>query len=289
MAKMKSRVWLIVIICILVVALIAVIFIPLVVGNQKKDNYTEIEVKNSSLSLSVTASGNAKAFNQQVVVATTPGIIKSISVNEGDFLTKNRGVLKIGETLISCPMDGTITTIHTEVGKIVNVGDPLFTVSDLSKFEIQVYVNESKLNSLQIGNRTEISFTAIPDVTFGGVVSKISQDGSLSGGATLFAVKISIDDGENNKLLRSNMTGEVKIITKSLNNVNLLPVACVNYDGDKPFVYTKSNDSYVKSYLSLGASDGLIVEIKEGVTAGDKVYYEESSSSRLDQLMKFWG
>ena len=57
-----------------------------------------------------------------------------------------------------------------------------------------------------------------------------------------------------------------------MENVLTLPESAIQFEGEKTFVYViKDDGSYERRDVETGISDGVKIEIKEGLSAGEKV------------------
>lgn len=139
----------------------------------------------------------------------------------GARLEKARDLLN--KTTIKAPMDGVITWADVEVGEIAQAqtpytqGKPLMVISDLSKFEVEVEIDETDIADLDIGQKTKVEIDAFPDTTFTGEVIEIGNTATTTGlgtndQATNFKVKVALLD--KNSRIRPGMSSTVDITTK---------------------------------------------------------------------------
>lgn len=154
-----------------------------------------------------------------------------------DFLSK---------TTIYAPMDGTISSLTSEVGERVIgggqfAGTEIMRVADLGNMELRVKVNENDIVSVKIGDRSTIAIDAYPGRRFQGAVREISSSannaGATGGGAaaqstatvsdevTNFLVKIRISAAEAQ--LRPGMSATTDIETETVQNVVSVPIQSV--------------------------------------------------------------
>lgn len=132
---------------------------------------------------------------------------------------------------IIAPRAGTVTSISKEVGDLAVGGmfqaDVLMTISDLSKMEVIVDVNENDVVSVSLGDTTEIEIDAFQDTVFHGLVTEIAHKAQTTAMSsqeqvTNFEVKISmieVPDG-----IRPGMSATANIITDKKENVLAIPI-----------------------------------------------------------------
>ena len=132
---------------------------------------------------------------------------------------------------IVAPQAGTVTSINKEVGDLAVGGmfqaDVLMTVSDLSKMEVIVDVNENDVISVALGDTTEIEIDAFQDTVFYGIVTEIAHKAqSTAMGSqeqvTNFEVKITMIKVPTG--IRPGMSATANIITDKKENVLAIPI-----------------------------------------------------------------
>jgi HlyD family secretion protein len=150
----------------------------------------------------------------------------------------------LDKTTIVSPMDGTITTLNSQLGERVlgtvqNVGTDIMIVSDLSEMEARVDIGEMDIVLLQNGQKAKLEVDSFKDRKFDGIVTAVgnSSEGlnssstlgvgsSSSAGqsATQFQVRIRITDTE---AFRPGMSVSATIETRTRTNVISAPIASV--------------------------------------------------------------
>ena len=129
------------------------------------------------------------------------------------------------------PQDGTITFIDGEIGDLAQGGmfnpSVLLKLSDLSKMEVYVNVNENDIADISINDAAIIEVDAYQDEKFKGVVKEVAYAATTSSGGsqqqvTNFEVKIQmleVVDG-----MRPGMSATVEIITEERSQVLAIPI-----------------------------------------------------------------
>jgi len=150
---------------------------------------------------------------------------------------------QLNKTTIYAPMDGSISSLTSEVGERVVAqssftGTEIMRVADLTNMEVRVKVNENDIVNVKLGDKTVISIDAFPGRKFAGIVYEISSSAQGAGGSgagsnqalntdevTNFLVKIRIADRDVK--LRPGMSATVDIETQTVDNVISVPVQSV--------------------------------------------------------------
>ena len=181
------------------------------------------------------AGANVESADDQVDVA------KAAVDNAQDLLNK---------TTIVSPLDGTITTLNSQVGERVlgtveNAGTDIMIISDLSEMEARVDVGEMDVVLVQAGQKAKLEVDSYKDRKFAGIVTAVansseglnalnaSSAGASSGGssssslgqsATQFQVRIRFTETDS---FRPGMSVSAEIETRSRTNAIAVPIASV--------------------------------------------------------------
>ena len=85
----------------------------------------------------------------------------------------------LGYSTISAPMDGVVTARRIELGETAvpgiqnQAGTVLLTVSDMSKVEAEMEVDEASIPSVKLAQKAQIRIDAYPNQTFDGEVTEV--------------------------------------------------------------------------------------------------------------------
>ncbi len=138
-------------------------------------------------------------------------------------------------TNIYAPMAGTITRIDSEIGeRVVGTGmmggTEIMVISDLSRMEARVDVDENDVVQVSIGDTARVEVDAYPDRIFDGVVTEIAHAAKTRGMGTQeevvnFEVRISIVEPE--VMLRPGMSMIADIETDIREDAIAVPIQSV--------------------------------------------------------------
>lgn len=109
------------------------------------------------------------------------------------------------DSTVIAPMDGTVTKANVKVGELVSPQTQAFTLVNLNKVKIDLFVNEKKINSLKVGQSYKVDLAAIPDQTFSGIVTDISEAKDTASKA--YPVRITVENP--NHLIKDGMFARV--------------------------------------------------------------------------------
>jgi HlyD family secretion protein len=149
------------------------------------------------------------------------------------LLNQSRELLS--KTTIYAPMDGTISSLTSEIGERVVAtgsfaGTEVMRVANLNDMEARVNVNENDVVNVKVNDRARIMIDAYPNRKFTGTVKEIASAARTQGlntqeEVTNFQVKIRVSDKDVS--LRPGMSTSVDIETKTVENVVAVPIQAV--------------------------------------------------------------
>ncbi|MEW6701245.1 MAG: efflux RND transporter periplasmic adaptor subunit [Bacteroidota bacterium] len=127
----------------------------------------------------------------------------------------------IRDCYVTSPINGFIVKKFVEVGETVAMFSSLFKVSDLSTVELVVYISETDLGKIKLGQKANIAVDSFPNKTYEGKVIYISTEAEFTPKniqtkdertKLVFAVKIKIPN--QNFELKTGMPADVIINVK---------------------------------------------------------------------------
>ncbi len=172
---------------------------------------------------------------------------------------------------ISAPISGYIKARLVNEGQYVEVGQPLFTITQSQKLQLRADISERYYKDLK--NITSANFR-IP--YYDGVYQLPELDGKLvsygkSTSSDGFYIPVSFEFNNVGNIVPGSYV-EVYLLGKTRTDVLTVPVSSLIESQGLYFVYIQLNaDDYKKQEVKIGASDGQNVEILSGLKTGDKV------------------
>ncbi|MCX6752514.1 MAG: efflux RND transporter periplasmic adaptor subunit [Candidatus Nomurabacteria bacterium] len=228
-----------------------------------KDSFTSSDLNTQSAQISIKQAQNSLADAQQ---------------NLSDYYIK-------------APFDGVIASVPVIKGDNVGSGTTLGTIIT-SKELATVTLNEVDVAKIAIGEKTTLTFSAIPDLTITGQVVQIDSLGTVSQGVVNYGVKISFDT--NDDRVKPGMSVDAKIITKVEQNVLTVPNSAVKTQGGTSYVQmfdtalpapatgiqgSVSPIPPTNQTVEVGISDTTSTEIVSGLKEGDEIVTKTITST----------
>jgi HlyD family secretion protein len=196
-------------------------------------------------------------------------------IEKGRIKTERMAV----ESVIRSPIQGTVLELLVNEGDPVvpltsyQAGTPLTNLADMNTLVFKGTVDEIDVGKLHEGMPAHIKIGALPDAKVEGRIYKISPKSKTAEGATLFDVEIELLPAKG-VVLRAGYSANAEIAVREKHDVLVLPERLVTFaDGNAtvelPAATGKTEPT--KKEIKVGLSDGMTVEVAEGLKEKDLV------------------
>lgn len=165
---------------------------------------------------------------------------------------------------------GTIIDVASTVNSNINSGSVLMTLQQNEERYISAIVSEMDIYQVEVGQKvlaefeSNFGFSYEGYVTYVNPVPKIDNNGIVS-----YEVKIIMEDFPENTL--SGVTSFLSFILKEREDVLIIPNSTVILQDSKQYVELKTESGSVLQAITTGLTDGVSVEVIEGLLAGDVI------------------
>jgi HlyD family secretion protein len=212
---------------------------------------------------------------------------RRLSEEELAILDKGKAVVagRAVESLILSPVAGSILKLNVAVGDPVvpltsyQPGTELLTMADMSDLLFKGTVDEIDVGKIREGMPVELKVGAFPDKLVQGVLSRISLKSQKKDNATVFEVEISQLEVPGDLVLRAGYSANADIVIRRAADVLLLPERVVEFRNDSTLVRLPSavaGAAPQERLIVAGMSDGINLEVKDGLKEGDAVLEKEA-------------
>jgi RND family efflux transporter MFP subunit len=188
---------------------------------------------------------------------------------------------RLAKSFITCPIDGVVALRAVNVGdRVENMGggDPMFRIVDNRVLDLTVSVPSSRLATVRVGQALEFSTDALPGRVFTGKVMFINPEiDGVDRSAKVIAEVLNRDGA-----LKGGAFVKGRIVVASRTGVAQVPRdALVNWNEQaKADVFVVRDGKATKRSVTLGAANGVVVEVLSGLTAGEQVVTRGSFALR---------
>jgi HlyD family secretion protein len=180
-------------------------------------------------------------------------------------------------TLIRSTSNGMVLDIPVEEGNSVieantfNEGTTIATIADLGEMIFEGKVDESEVGKISAGMPLIVSVGAIQETTFNAELEYISPKGVEENGAIQFEIKADVELKEE-FFIRAGYSANADIVLEKREDVLAIRESLLQFDGKQPFVEVETGEqTYERRDVKIGLSDGIQVEVLDGITEEDKV------------------
>jgi membrane fusion protein, multidrug efflux system len=182
----------------------------------------------------------------------------------------NEAGASIADRVVRAPFSGMVSLRRISVGAVVTAGDEIATVSDTSSIKLDFTVPETMLANVRVGQSITAKAAAYPDIPFEGRIQAIDPViNPQTRTATLRAIL-----PNRGGMLKPGMLLNVTVASGARTSVAVPELALIR-EGNQSFVYTVSKDGKAKRLpVTTGGRDGTLVEVIEGLSAGDRIVTE---------------
>ena len=193
-------------------------------------------------------------------------------LEKGRIRMSNRDI----DSLIKSPITGIVLSQSVFQGDPVvpltnfQPGTELCSLADMASLLFKGTVDEIDVGKIADGLAAEIQIGALPDSKIPGRVDRIFPKAKKEGNATLFDIWILIEDPAGTTL-RAGFSATASIQIRERKQVVLIPERLVLFEDGKKFVEVPDGETTKKVEIRTGLSDGLNIEILDGIKEGDKV------------------
>lgn len=195
----------------------------------------------------------------------------------------------IDKYTISSPIEGQVITKNYKVGDKIgsnsgkdNASTTLASIYDMNEYTFKMSVDEVDISKIKVGQEVRVESEAFKDKTYTGTVSNISLESTNNNGVSTYPVTVKLN--EKGELLPG-MNVQAYILLGTSKNALCIPSAAL-MRGNQVYIQDESvttTDGIVPiGFRAVDVKTGLAnanyVEILSGLSEGDKVYVENTSS-----------
>ncbi|MFA6401381.1 MAG: efflux RND transporter periplasmic adaptor subunit [Salinivirgaceae bacterium] len=208
------------------------------------------------------------------------------------------GVSKKAETatntLIRSTISGMVLDIPIKEGNSViqsnsfNDGTTIAVIADMNDMIFEGKVDETEVGKIVEGMPLKLTIGAIENQHFDANLEYISPKGVEENGAIQFEIKakVSLKQGQ---FIRSGYSANADIELERRDSVMAIAEGLITFSGDTAFVNVLTSDSitvpqvFDKKKIEIGLSDGINIEVTNGLTWNDQLKGEEKKEKKEEK------
>lgn len=194
-------------------------------------------------------------------------------IKEG--VSKSSGA--VSNTLVKSTITGMVLDVPVkEGGQVIesntfNEGTTIASVANMGEMIFEGKLDESEVGKVHEGMDIVLTIGALDKGSFRAKLEYIAPKGITENGAIQFLIRASISK-DNSAFLRAGYSANADIILEKKDKVLAIPESVLQFEKEKPFVEIETApQKFEKRFVKTGLSDGINIEILDGVKKGDKI------------------
>jgi HlyD family secretion protein len=195
-----------------------------------------------------------------------------------DGIAKNSKVAST--TQIRTTITGMILDVPVKVGNSViqsnnfNDGTTIASIANMNDMIFRGNVDETEIGRISEGMPIKLTVGAMESRVFDAVLEYVSPKGVEKNGAIQFEIKAAVSI-PSDAFIRAGYSANAEIVLKRAEDILTIPESTVEFHGDSAFVQLvkqeKPGQVFERHPIVTGLSDGIKIEVKEGLTVDDKI------------------
>jgi HlyD family secretion protein len=168
-------------------------------------------------------------------------------------------------------------------GVAVRQRQPLVSIPTLKHMQVKAMVHESVIDRVAVGLRATIRLDVFPDRQYHGTVKSVDvladPGGWIASDTKVYKTIVAID-GEVEHI-KPGMTAVMQIHLDRLDGVLCVPIQSIERDGEENWCYVDKGGRVIRCRVETGEMDDRFIEIRAGLSAGDRVFVDPSPYSEI--------
>jgi RND family efflux transporter MFP subunit len=191
-------------------------------------------------------------------------------------LTKQVNLLKnqlLAESVVA-PESGLIYSLQVKQGAFVTKGQLLAQMYRPGKIMLRAYVDEPDLGRIRKGQSVRVEWDGMPNDHWTGIVEKPAEQVVAMNNRSVGEVRCSIDSGPSG--LIPNLNVRVEVTTEQKQNALVVPRNAVFNSGGKTSVLVPQKEGTAAKPVTLGLITTEEIEIVSGLSDGETIILNPS-------------
>ncbi len=193
-------------------------------------------------------------------------------------------------TLVRSTITGMVLDVPIKEGNSViqantfNDGTTIASVADMNDMIFEGKVDETEVGKIKEGMDIELEIGAIEKEKFSAQLEYIAPKGVEENGAIQFEIKATVVLKEG-QFIRAGYSANANIELERRDSVMVISEGMLKFKDDTSFVEVETGEAQVfeKRTVKTGLSDGINIEITEGLSMEDKIKGEKVDPKKLKE------
>jgi RND family efflux transporter MFP subunit len=181
---------------------------------------------------------------------------------------------------VAAPIRGTVISVEVTPGQVVDAGQPLVRLVDLTRLWIEVHVAETHVAELSEPRGLWFEVDGYPEVFELGPESIVAVGGAVDVHSRTLPLIAEVPNAD--RRLRSGMFAVVHVVREDPHMAPAVPLSALVFEAGVATVYVqRSGETFERRVVRVGVRDGLWTEVLEGVEVGERVVSDGAYLVRL--------
>ena len=215
-----------------------------------KLDLAKADLTSATNNLQLVQDGSSKQSGQSsnLVLSTSEGMVLDVPVKKGSSVIESNNF---------------------------NDGTTIADIADMNSLMFQGNVDESEVGKLKLGMNINIVIAAIQNKTFHAKLEYIAPQGTSVQGAIQFEVRATVKQ-DDSTFIRAGYSANAEIVLSKKDSVLAIPEGLVVFKNDSTYVEIETKpQTFVKKLIKTGLSDGVNIEVLNGINLTDKIKKQE--------------
>ena len=244
--------------------------------------YTQVSVTEGDLTTYYNFDGLVHAARTQTIASAEAGTVRTVYVTQNQQVHKGDRLYRLdgGET-VECDIDGEVTGLFIQAGDVVSAGETVVEIIDMDRLEARLDVDEYDVAAVAPGSEVAVTILATEE-QLSGTVSGLNKNGTASGDLSYYTATVRMDGAQG---AYPGMQVSAKVLREHVENAALLRMDAIQFDEyNRPYVLVGTPEEPQRIDVTIGVTDGVTCEIRDGLKAGDTVL--RPSGMSMAELMQ---
>ena len=179
----------------------------------------------------------------------------------------NLDALRVKRGRIRTSMPGLVNHVYVEVGQYVGMGDPVAEIIQMDRVKVRVGIPESDVEAVRKIDTFSVRIDALGGRIFEGRKHYLSR--TADPGARLYDLQIEVPNPDH--AILPDMFVRVEIVKRQASDALAVPLFSVSRSDGGNYVFVVEDGVAKRHPVVLGIQEGWIVEVAEGLSAGQAV------------------
>ncbi|MFZ2189441.1 MAG: efflux RND transporter periplasmic adaptor subunit [Candidatus Magasanikiibacteriota bacterium] len=197
----------------------------------------------------------------------------AVEQKKNDLLSAQQS---LADRSVRAPFAGVIVSTAISRGDEISANTTVCSLITKQKIAT-ITLNEIDIAKVKVGQKVNLTFDAVEDLTITGEVAEVDTLGTVSQGVVSYSVKIAFDIQDER--IKPGMSVSASIIIDSKPDVLMVPMSAVKTQAGASYVEILVNNVPEKKNVQVEGSNDIMTEIVGGLNEGEDVITQTINTS----------